>query len=104
MNNDVARELLETQKEIVAAHRDLIVQVMAHTQVLSVLLNVIDDSALSKAKKILAALHDTSELSRLRAEALELATELVSLSTEPEGVKKVSLRVIKGGKFLREVS
>ena len=99
MNNDVARELFETQKEIVAAHRYLVVQVMAHTQILSVLLNVIDDDALSKAKMILASLPDTDELSVLRAEALELATELVSLSTEPEGVKKVSLRVIPGGKF-----
>jgi Mg/Co/Ni transporter MgtE len=99
LNNDVARELLEAQKEIVAAHRDLVVQLLAHTQVLSVLLNVIDESALSKAKKILEALPDTDELSGLRAEALELATDLVSLSTEPEGVKKVALRVIPGGKF-----
>lgn len=99
MNNDLAMELLEAQKEMVAAHRDLVVQLMAHTQVLSVLLNVMDEIALSKAKRILAALPETDELSGLRAEALELAIELVSWSTDPEGVKKASLRVIPGGRF-----
>ena len=93
MESKLAREILELQ-------RQLSIQSLAHTQILSALLNIIDPHDLQRLKKILEVQSSSGELQGLVKDSCRLAVQLVTSATD-EGVASDPhklLRLIHGGK------
>lgn len=100
MHNPVIEEIVKLSRELVEAQREFSTHQLAHTQILCVLLNVIDRDALLRLKKIVEAQSSSGELQGRAAEACRLAAEIVSLATEsdtpPDPIRL--FRLIQGGK------
>lgn len=93
MESELGREIVELSKEIM-------VQQIAHTQIICSLLNVIDRKELHRIKMILVDQAASGELQGLAVEACNVALQLVSLIDDGDGptdIRKL-LQILPGGK------
>ena len=100
MQEELNEEMVKLSREIFETQKEFSIRQMAHTQILSLLLNLIDDNALQRIKKTLEIQSSSGELQASTSEAYQVALQIVSLATEddapPDPIK--TLRLIQGGK------